>query len=57
MMPFHTEDAIDDNDYSLWAMGSLNKNQGIMNDVINACNPGNITRVAGAGNKIIHMLD
>ena len=56
-MPFHTEEAIEDNDYNLWAMASLNSNQNIMNDVIKACNPGNISRVAGAGNKIIHMLD
>lgn len=56
-MPFHTEDAIEDKDYNLWAMASLNTNQSVMNDVINACNPGNISRVAGAGNKILHMLD
>lgn len=26
LMPFHTEDAIEDKDYNLWVLGSLNKN-------------------------------
>lgn len=28
-----------------------------MNDVIKACRPSNISRVAGSGNKIINLLD
>ena len=28
-----------------------------MNDLINACKPINVSRVAGAGNKIVYMLD
>lgn len=56
-MPFHTEDAIEDEDYVLWVLGSLNKNQDIMNDVIKACRPSNISRIAGSGNKIINLLD
>ena len=28
-----------------------------MDDLINACIPINVDRVAGAGNKIVHILD
>lgn len=57
MMPFHTEDTIDDESYNLWICASYNKNQTIMNELINACRPINVAKVAGSGNKIINILD
>jgi 3'-phosphoadenosine 5'-phosphosulfate (PAPS) 3'-phosphatase len=36
---------------------SLNKNQKIMDKLINAINPINVARVAGSGNKIVYLLD
>jgi hypothetical protein len=56
-MPFHTEDTIDDESYNLWICASYNKNQTIMNELINACRPINVAKVAGSGNKIINILD
>lgn len=56
-MPFPTDDAIPDESYKMWICGSLNKNQVKMNDVLNAINPTTIAKVAGAGNKIVYLLD
>lgn len=56
-MPFPTDDAIDDNDYNIWLCGSLNKNQKVMDSLIDAINPINVARVAGSGNKIVYLLD
>lgn len=56
-MPFPTDDAIADESYNLWLCGSLNKNQVRMNEVLNATNPTTIAKVAGAGNKILYLLD
>lgn len=41
----------------MWVCGSMNKNQESMNQIFEALNPQHIARVAGAGNKIVHMLD
>ena len=57
MMPFHSEDAIDEEDYVLWVCASYNRNQTMMNDMIKACRPANIQKIAGSGNKMIHLLD
>lgn len=57
LLPFPTDDAINDEDYKVWFCGSLNKNQAIMNEIIEAINPINVARVAGSGNKIIYILD
>lgn len=56
-MPFPNEDTIDNENYKLWICASLNKNQDIMNQVIDACDPINVSRVAGSGNKIVYMID
>jgi hypothetical protein len=56
-MPFPTEDSLDEDSYNLWVCASFNKNQIIMNDLIKACKPINVAKVAGSGNKIIHILD
>ena len=57
LCPFPTEDCIDTHDYDLWTVGSMNKNQDSMNQIFDALNVVHIARVAGAGNKIVHMLD
>lgn len=57
LMPFPTDDAIDDNDFSVWFCGSLNKNQKVMDNIIDAIDPINVARVAGSGNKIVYLLD
>jgi|694.fasta_scaffold115723_1 3'-phosphoadenosine 5'-phosphosulfate (PAPS) 3'-phosphatase len=36
LMPFHTEDAIERDDYKMWVVGSMNRNQQSMNEIINA---------------------
>ena len=41
----------------MWVCGSMNSNQTSMNEILNALSPMHIARVAGAGNKIVHMLD
>jgi 3'-phosphoadenosine 5'-phosphosulfate (PAPS) 3'-phosphatase len=35
----------------------MNKNQQSMNKVFSALQPKHISRVAGAGNKVVYMLD
>ena len=57
MTPFPTEDSITNDDYDMWVCGSMNTNQNSMNHILNALKPQHIARVAGAGNKIVHMLD
>lgn len=57
MAPFPTDDAIDKEDYDLWVCGSMNRNQESMNDILNALNPQKIERIAGAGNKIVSMVN
>lgn len=57
LIPFPTEDAVGDEDYKMWICGSFNDNQQVMNDLINACRPLNIAKVAGSGNKILYILD
>ena len=56
-MPFPTADAIEMDDYNLWVVGSMNRNQESMNQIIAALSPDHIARVAGAGNKVVYMLD
>ena len=57
LMPFPNEDTIANENYNLWLCASMNKNQDIMNQLIDACRPINIARVAGSGNKFVHMID
>jgi hypothetical protein len=57
LTPFPNEDTIDNENYNLWLCASLNRNQDVMNQLIDACKPINISRVAGSGNKIIHLID
>lgn len=57
LMPFPTEDAVDDNDYKMWVCGSFNENQKVMKDVIQSLKPMTVSKVAGSGNKIIYLLD
>ena len=57
LMPFPTDDAIEDDDFNVWVCGSLNKNQKVMDELFKAINPVNIARVAGSGNKIVYLLD
>ena len=57
MLPFPTEDAVDKEDYNMWICASMNRNQESMNEILQACEPDYLARVAGAGNKIVHMLD
>lgn len=56
-MPFPTDDAIADDDFNVWICGSLNRNQQTMDDIFKAIDPINIARVAGAGNKIVYLID
>lgn len=56
-MPFPTDDAIEDDDFNVWICGSLNRNQQTMDDIFKAIDPINIARVAGAGNKIVYLID
>lgn len=55
--PFPTEDSIHSDHYDLWVCGSMNKNQLGMNKLFSALQPKHISRVAGAGNKVVYMLD
>jgi 3'-phosphoadenosine 5'-phosphosulfate (PAPS) 3'-phosphatase len=57
MIPFPTEDAVSKEDYNMWICASMNRNQESMNEILDACQPDHLARVAGAGNKIVHMLD
>lgn len=57
LAPFPTEDCIGCEDYDLWVCGSMNKNQESMNKIFDAIRPQHISRVAGAGNKVVYMLD
>jgi 3'-phosphoadenosine 5'-phosphosulfate (PAPS) 3'-phosphatase len=41
----------------MWVVGSMNTNQASMNEIHHALDPQHVARVAGAGNKIVHMLD
>ena len=57
MIPFNSDEGTDDKDYNLFLCGSMNRNQIKMNELFVALDPINVGRVAGAGNKIIYMLD
>ena len=57
MQPFDSDDGVNHNDYKLWLCGSMNRNQTKMDELLNALDPINVGRVAGAGNKIVYMLD
>jgi len=57
LTPFPTEDAMENKDYGLWICGSMNRNQDSMDALFNALMPEHVARVAGAGNKIVYMLD
>ena len=57
MQPFHSDEGIEPKDYRLFLCGSMNRNQTKMDELMNALNPINVGRVAGAGNKIVYMLD
>ena len=41
----------------MWVVGSMNTNQASMNEIQQALRPKCVARVAGAGNKIVHMID
>ena len=41
----------------MWTVGSMNANQESMNEIFKALDVVHVARVAGAGNKIVHMLD
>lgn len=51
------DEAIEDKDYNVWICGSMNKNQGVMDQLFKAIDPISVARVAGSGNKFIHVLD
>eukprot|EP00347_Sterkiella_histriomuscorum_P009337 403341598 len=57
LMPFPTDDAVDDDDYKMWVCGSFNPNQKVMNQIIDSLKPINVAKVAGSGNKILYILD
>ncbi len=57
LMPFPTDDSIPDEQYGMWVCGSYNENQRIMNDLFKALTPVHVSKIAGAGNKIVHLLD
>jgi len=38
-------------------VGSLNKNQQVMDSIVDSIYPAHLSRVAGAGNKALHILD
>ena len=57
MTPFNSDEGISQRDYRLFLCGSMNRNQDKMDKLLNAMNPINVGRVAGAGNKIVYMLD
>jgi len=56
-VPFPDDNSIDHDQYNLWITGSMNRNQKSMNKLFEALRPQLIARVAGAGNKIVFMLD
>lgn len=56
-MPFPTEDAVPEDSYKMWIVGSMNKNQKIMNEILESVEPITISKVAGSGNKIVYLLD
>lgn len=57
MSPFHSEESINDENYRLWVLASMNRNQSKMDELYRAIDPLNVARVAGAGNKVVYMLD
>jgi hypothetical protein len=57
MAPFPTNDSTDFEDFDLWVCASMNKNQQSMNEIINGLKPQHVANVAGAGNKIVYLLD
>jgi len=57
LVPFPTEDCIKNENYDLWIVGSMNSNQESMNQIFKALNPQHVARIAGAGNKIVYLLD
>jgi hypothetical protein len=57
MVPFESDEGVDEEHYKMWLCASMNKNQDIMNKLFKALNPIHIGRVAGSGNKIVYMLD
>ena len=57
LTPFPTEDCISTDNYDMWTVGSMNTNQESMNDIFKALDVVHVARVAGAGNKIVHLLE
>lgn len=57
MHPFDSDEGIAAKDYKLWLLGSMNRNQNKMDELLGALDPINVARIAGAGNKIVYMLD
>ena len=57
LTPFPTEECISTRDYDMWIVGSMNNNQRSMNEIFEALGVVHVARVAGAGNKVVHMLD
>lgn len=57
MTPFDNDSGVDPEDYKLWICGAMNNNQTKMDELFKAIDPVSIGRVAGAGNKIVQMLD
>lgn len=57
MPPFGRDSSIDGERYRPKVCGSHNKNQEKMNQLISAINPLSVEKVAGSGNKFVHMVD
>lgn len=57
LRPFDLDESTTNENYNMWVCGSHNTNQLIMNDLFGALNPTNVSKVAGAGNKIVYLLD
>jgi len=55
--PFPHDFAVPDEDFRIWSVGSMNRNQVIMNEIYEAMQTVNVARVAGSGNKWVYMLD
>jgi len=55
--PFPQEQCIEDDDYKAWVVGSHNPNQVMMTEFLQAIRPVHVARVAGSGNKFVHLLD
>ena len=57
MLPFDSDEGVKEENFNLWICGAVNPNQHKMNELFKALDPIHIGRVAGAGNKMVYMLD